>query len=362
MTIMVRKVLDFMEDTKELDAEVPLLPKGLRVGITYNLKTGEKKEAIDSEAEYDNIETVYAIRDALTKAGAKVILLQADQTLPAQLKKTKVDIVFNIAEGIYGRGREAQVPALLNMYGIPYTGSDETTLCLALDKALTKRLLATYRIETPRYTVLSENKNRMAKLKFPVIIKPNAEGSSKGISDVSIVENPKELKELVNKNIELYHQDMLAEEYIEGREFTVGLLGNGNDVHVFSPMEIVYKKETQGNYHVYSYNVKQDYTRFVQYECPSKISQEIEAKMMADSKKIFQALSCKDFARIDFRVTKEGKVSFIEINPLPGLAPNYSDYPMLAEFCGVSYDTLVVNILKEALKRHHIVTKESKVS
>ncbi len=344
-----------MKEMKEVDEEVPLkLPK-VKVGITYNLKKGIQSEAVDNEAEYDNIETVYAIQRALEGAGAKVILMEADETLPETLKKHPVDIVFNIAEGIRGRGREAQIPALLNMYGIPYTGSDETTLCIALDKALTKRLLSTFHINTPRYAVISKHsKAKLSQLRYPVILKPNAEGSSKGISDISIANDAKQLRTLADRNLVIYDQDMLVEEYIEGREFTVGLLGNGEDVFVFSPMEIVYKKETQESYHVYSYNVKQDYENYVQYECPANIDEDIINQMVKDSKKIFNALSCHDFARIDFRVSKEGKVFFIEINPLPGLAPNYSDYPMLAEFNGMKHEQLVVSVLAQALKRYGI--------
>lgn len=342
-----------MDEEMDLDEGVPLLPQGIKVGITYNLKKGKNTETQDSEAEYDNIETIDALKKALSEAGAVVTLLEADEKLPERLSKTKVDIIFNIAEGISGRGREGQIPALLNMYQIPYTGSDETTLCLALDKALTKRLLSTYRIRTPHYVVMDKaNKKLPSNLSFPIIIKPNAEGSSKGISNVSIVTNQEELRKLADQNIGAYHQSMLAEEYIEGREFTVGLLGNGDSVHVFTPMEIVYQKETQGNFHVYSYQVKQEYQKYVRYECPSSIDMSIQKQMMDDSKKIFKALSCRDFARIDYRVSKEGKVSFIEINPLPGLAPNYSDYPMLADFCGVPYNKLVVSILRAALIRY----------
>lgn len=341
-----------MEQIFDLDTEVPL-PKDLLVGITYNLKKGIHKEAVDSEAEYDSIDTVHAIQKALERAGAKVILLEADENLPDKLRNNTPDIVFNIAEGTNGRGREAQVPAILNLYNIPFTGSDETTLCLALDKALTKRLLLTYHIQTPNYRVISPlGKQAPIRLHYPVIIKPNAEGSSKGVSDVSIVENVKELHKLVNHNLALYQQDMLAEEYIEGREFTVGVIGNGEDIHVFTPMEIAYNCSTQGNYHVYSYNVKQDYKKFISYHCPSDIDAKTEQAMMDAARTIYTVLGCKDFSRIDFRVSEDGKAYFIEINPLPGLAPNYSDFPMLAEFCGVPYDTTVVSVLKAALKRY----------
>ncbi len=346
----------------ERDTEVPPMQSNIRIGIVYNLKKGIHTEAPDSEAEYDSIETVYGIQNALKKSGYEVVLLEAGKDLPEKLLFAKVDFVFNIAEGMNGRGREAQIPALLTMLDIPFSGSDETTLCLALDKALTKRLLSTYRIRTPKFTVLKKGeKPQISRLQYPVIIKPNAEGSSKGISDVSIVENRKELLTLANKCMLLYQQDFLAEEYIEGREFTVGILGNGNDVKVFTPMEIVYKKATQGEYHVYSYNVKQEYKSYVEYHCPSNIEKSIEDEMIRTAKTIYHVMGCRDFARIDFRVSKDGKVYFIEINPLPGLAPGYSDYPMLAAFCGVEYDTLVTEVFHAAAKRCGLIQQEGEL-
>lgn len=326
----------------------------LRVGLTYNLKKNAASDVIDNEAEYDNIETVMAIKNALEDEHCQVVLLEATQELPAMLADCKVDIVFNIAEGIQGRGREAQVPAILNFFKIPFTGSDETTLCIALDKALTKRILATYHIRTPKYHVIShQNPILHGSFSFPAIVKPNAEGSSKGISDMAIVSNREELHCLVKNDINLYHQDMLVEEYIGGREFTVGIIGNGEETHVFPPMEIIYLKKDKFN--IYSYNVKQNYKKLIRYESPAAISAEMEEEMISTSKKIYQLLGCKDFARIDFRLSEDNKPYFIEINPLPGLAPGYSDFPMLAEFNGMDYRTLIRNILNSALKRYGLL-------
>ncbi|HWT27224.1 MAG TPA: ATP-grasp domain-containing protein [Mobilitalea sp.] len=327
-------------------------PNLLRVGLTYNLKKNIASDVVDNEAEYDNIDTVLAIKAALEDDNCKVELMEATEELPIKLADHAVDIVFNIAEGIHGRGREAQVPAILNFFKIPFTGSDETTLCIALDKALTKRILTTYHIRTPKYRVISKDQQKPGgSFTFPAIVKPNAEGSSKGISDVAIVANMGELRSLVSKNLSLYKQDMLIEEYIPGREFTVGVLGNGSDVRVFPPMEIVYLNK-QVKYNIYSYNVKQDYKKLIRYECPAAISPEIESEIKVTAKRIFEILGCKDFARIDFRLTDDGKPYFIEINPLPGLAPGYSDFPMLAEFNGMDYVSLVRNVLKSAVKRY----------
>ncbi|MEG2085566.1 MAG: ATP-grasp domain-containing protein [Clostridia bacterium] len=341
---------------EEMDVPLPL--SKMTIGIVFNLKTGIKAKAIDAEAELDCIDTVYAIRDVFVKNGYNVELLEADKRLMEKLNNSKVDIIFNIAEGLNGRGREAQIPALLSMLGIAYTGSDETTLCVALDKALTKRILSTYHVHTPKYLVIKKNgKIKPHTLEFPIIVKPNAEGSSKGISEISIVHSEKELKELIKTNIDLYNEDMLAEEYIHGREFTVGILGNNGDTKVFEPMEIIYKKPTQGDYYVYSYNVKQNYKEYVEYQCPADISIDANNEMKEVAEKVYRELQCKDFSRIDFRMDEKGVLHFIEINPLPGLAPGYSDYPMLADFCGTNYNDLIMGILNAALKRYNLTSK-----
>jgi len=332
--------------------EVPLGPT--QVGVVFNLKHAEQSRsaAPDDQAEYDSMDTVLAIERALQRQGCRTMLLEADEELPEKLRRHRPDLVFNIAEGRGGRAREAQVPALLTLFDIPYTGSDETTLCIALDKALTKRLLTTYRIPTPRYRVYEPGlRIRTSGLRFPVIVKPNAEGSSKGIADVCIAESALELKSLVEQNLTLYGGSVLAEEYIHGREFTVGLLGNGESVSVFPPMEILYHDSPIPGYHVYNYTVKQEYTKYVSYRCPAELSPKLEREIVRLSKKVFLALGCRDFARIDFRLDETGKLYFIEINPLPGLAPHYSDYPMLAEFCGVEYDDLVGSVLRAGAAR-----------
>lgn len=328
------------------------IPPPLIVGIVYNLKKGIVSDAEDIEAEYDSFDTILAIKDAFAAKGISVELLEANADLIEKLRNTRVDIVFNIAEGTAGRGREAQVPAILNFLGVPFSGSDETTLCLALDKALTKRFLSTYNITTPAYQLINTPEFELDQaLHFPLIVKPDSEGSSKGISDLAIVDNEEQLYSLITRNFKLYGQSMLAEEYIKGREFTVGILGNGNDMRVFEPMEIIYLKEDRES-RIYSYNVKRNFKKYIEYSCPPLLDAVTTQKMKDIAAKIFMALDCRDFSRIDFRLSEDGTIYFIEINPLPGLAPGYSDYPMLAEFCGMDYQTLVVNVLNSALKRY----------
>ena len=150
---------------------------------------------------------------------------------------------------------------------------------------------------------------------------------------------------MIARNLDLYGGEMLAEEYVEGREFTVGLLGNGKNLRVFEPMEIVYTRPTQGDYRVYSYKVKQEYQNYVRYECPAGITSEQSKEMKGMAERVFRMLGCRDLSRVDFRLDEAGKPWFIEINPLPGLAPGYSDYPMLTQFQGVAYGDLIRAIL-----------------
>ena len=331
----------------------PLPPAGKVVGILFNCKRGIHSDVPDSEAEYDSMDTVHAIRDVFAARGMQTVLLECDETLPGKLSDLRIDIAFNIAEGRNGRGREAEAPALLNLLGIPFTGSDETTLCIALDKALCKKLLSAYHIRSPRSRVFTADRNiRLSGLRLPVIIKPNAEGSSKGIPDACVASDEAEFRGLVQRELRLYGGPVLVEEYISGREFTVGLLGNGGTLRVFPPMEIIFRKNTSGNYRIYSYGVKQNYKEFVRYECPAKLEAKTEQKLVRTARRIYEALGCRDFARVDFRLTEDGRLYFIEINPLPGLAPGYSDYPMLAEFSGVPYEELVLSVLHAGMARY----------
>jgi len=328
------------------------VPPPMTAGLSYNLKKGVKSEAEDSEAEYDSPDTIEAIKEVLDSAGIRTVLLEADAGFIDKVRSTKIDIVFNIAEGTFGRGREAQVPAILSFLGIPFTGSDETTLCLALDKAATKRYLSAFGIKTPTFQLIkSPDFIPDPRLRFPLIVKPNSEGSSKGISDFAIASDEKQLMEIVERNFRLYGQPMLAEEYIRGREFTVGILGNGGDMHVFEPMEICWIDKNREN-PIYSYDVKKNYKKHIEYKCPPQLDKPLVDEMKKTAADIYSALECKDFSRMDFRLSDDGTIWFIEINPLPGLAPGYSDYPMLAGFCGTDYRTLVLSVLNCALKRY----------
>ncbi len=333
------------QETEEPPSEPPL-----QIGLVFNCKHPDRHD--DAEAEYDSIETVQAIAAALASAGHTVHLIEAGRNFAENLKGHHLDLVFNIAEGRQGRGRESEAPAIFNLLDIPFVGSDETALAIAMDKALCKRLLSTYGVRSPRGEVCSATTAvDQLDLHFPLIIKPDAEGSSKGIPNGCIAKSKAELKKLLQNACSKYGSRILAEEYVAGREFTVGIIGNGAEAKVFPPMEIAFKETVTSPFHVYSYDIKQDYKKYIQYLCPAPLTKEQDDQMRAMALTAFNALGCNDFARADFRMDDEGNIYFIEINPLPGLAPNYSDFPMLAEFVGVGYQELILQVLHAGMKR-----------
>jgi D-alanine-D-alanine ligase len=319
----------------------------IRVGFTYNVKRTQNG---DDEAEWDPPETIIAIANALARQGHIVVHLEATADLPRVLAEADVDLIFNIAEGVEGRNREAQVPALCELLGIPYTGSDSATLAIALDKALGKKVLLQHDILTPKFQVMESHRERVASdMKYPLIVKPNAEGSSKGIGSTSVVDNEEQLRDKVKELIERYRQPALVEEYITGREFTVGLLGDKRP-RVLPPMEIRFKNE-ENTRPVYDYGVKQEWEKYVYYECPAKLTEAEQKAMEKIARATFWALDCRDVARVDMRMDAEGRIYVLEVNPLPGLTPDYSDLVLIAKACGMEYDQLIAEIMTGGLRR-----------
>jgi D-alanine-D-alanine ligase len=303
----------------------------------------------DDEAEWDPPETIIAIANALARQGHIVVHLEATPDLPRVLAEADVDLIFNIAEGVEGRNREAQVPALCELLGIPYTGSDSATLAIALDKALGKKVLLQHDILTPKFQVMESHRERLdADMKFPLIVKPNSEGSSKGIDAKNVVDTEEELRAAVKNCVEKYRQPALIEEYITGREFTVGLLGDKRP-RVLPPMEIKFKKNTKRP--VYDYAVKQEWEEHVYYECPAKLTESEQRAMEKIARATFWALDCRDVARVDMRMDEEGRIYVLEVNPLPGLTPNYSDLVLISQAAGMEYDALIAEIMVGGLRR-----------
>jgi D-alanine-D-alanine ligase len=332
----------------------PRRSEPLRVGFAFNVKRvhPEPSGAQDDEAEYDAPETLQAIREALAALGHEVVDLEASSDLPLVLASTPVDVVFNIAEGFRGRSRESQVPALLELLDIPYTGSDPAALSVSLDKALAKRMVRTHGVLTPDYVVMAGGKERLPRelQSFPLIVKPVAEGTSKGVTSRSVVRDEAELREVAREIIARYRQPALVEQYIAGREFTVGLLGERRP-RVLPPMEIVFL-DPGDDTPVYSFEMKQEWSKRIRYEVPARVSERELERLERASRDCFAALGCRDVARLDFRMDAQGRIFFIESNPLPGLAPGWSDLVLIAEAAGLSYRDLIGEILSPAVRRY----------
>jgi D-alanine-D-alanine ligase len=319
----------------------------LKVGFAFNMKRSDTT-ADDSEAEYDSPRTIEAIAKAIEGYGHQVVNLEATGDFPRALMTSGVDIVFNIAEGIRGRSREAQVPSLCELLGIPYTASDPATLSLCLDKGLCKRVLREQGIETPAFQVLVTGRERLRPFRYPVIVKPNAEGTSKGITKNSVVDDEAGVRAAARELIERYDQPALVEEYISGREFTVGLLGEKRP-RVLPAMEVVFLHPAERP--VYDYECKQHWENHVRYECPAKLTKEEERAIERASRSTFMALGCRDVARVDLKLAPDGRVWVIEVNPLPGLTPDYSDLCLIANGAKIDYRTLIGEILAGGIKR-----------
>jgi D-alanine--D-alanine ligase len=339
--------------TALLDTTRPRPPRArrttLRVGLAFNMKRIESHDGDDREAEYDAPETIQAITRAIESHGHIAVPLEATPDFPRALMSSNVDVVFNIAEGMVGRSREAQVPSLCELLGVPYTGSDSATLSICLDKSLTKRLLTD--VDTPAFQVLVSGRERLRALKYPVIVKPNQEGTSKGITTKSVCDDESRVRDVARDLIERYGQPALVEEYIAGRELTVGLLGERRP-RVLPPMEVVFL--AQQDRPVYDYHCKQDWQRHVRYECPAKLAKDDFRAVERACRATFMALGCRDVARVDLRLTAEGRVYVLEVNPLPGLTPDYSDLCLIANGAKIDYRTLIGEILSGAIKRWQI--------
>ncbi|NCQ18655.1 MAG: D-alanine--D-alanine ligase [Ignavibacteria bacterium CG_4_8_14_3_um_filter_37_9] len=320
------------------------------------------KKIQDTFAEWDSRDTVNAVRDALAEFHT-VTMIEADHNAFEKLKDTKPDIVFNVAEGFFGVSREAQIPAMLDMLNIPYTGSDPSTLAICLDKARTKEILSFHHIPTPKFLVIDQVGDlKEFALQFPIIVKPNAEGSSKGIFTSSFVKNFADLEIEVERVLNEYDQSALLEEFLPGREFTVAMLGNGRETEVLPIVEINYSEFPEDFIPIYSYEAKwildTKENPLDVFSCPAKLSLELERKIKNVCLATYKVLRCKDWSRIDIRLDASGEPNIIEINPLPGILPDPKDnscYPKAARTAGMDYTTLLNKVLFTAAKRYNLV-------
>ncbi len=357
-----------MPETLELGGEKPpsrRMKRYWKIAVLANIKDENqvKPEGVppDAFADFDHIETIDRIRTALETDGHSAIFLQADRTLPLSLQTEKPDICFNIAEGLGGDAREAQVPALLEMMGIPYTGSRVLTNGISLDKTLTKRIWRDRRLPVAPFQEFNSVEDPLRpELKFPLFVKPAREGTGMGVDAKAIVKNERELRERVNYIVCTYQQPALVETFLSGREFTVGIMGRA-DAKLYSRHPDWYEKDGFHRFPILELDSTRSVTPNIYsqaaksksvgeegapgYTCPAELDPELEKKLKHYAWRAHQVLGTLDISRTDIRLDDEGTPRLMEINTLPGLTPDYSDLCLQAAAEGIRYEDLLLEIL-----------------
>src|SRR5262245_52246962 len=327
---------------------------GVRVGLTFDLKSDyvfRQGEPPDANAEFDHEDTIGVIEEAIQAGGHEVVRLGNARALFARCEElTRLDIVFNLAEGYIGRNRESEVPVILEMLGVPYVGSDGLTMALTLDKRVAKKLLAAEGIPTPRFAELqSPEEASTVQLTYPLIAKLRHEGSSKGLTTASLVDNADELARQGDWLARTYRRPALIAEFIVGREFTVGIIGH-------DPPEVqpVVQVEIDGELELGRLFYTFEHIRSgAEYVCPAPIEQSLQQRLEALALQTYAAVECRDFGRVDFRVDTKGTAYVLELNPLPSLSTE-DVFGHLARVRGISFEAIVNEILDAALQRHRI--------
>ena len=321
------------------------------IGLTYDLRDDYLAMGYSPEqvAEFDSRATIDALDETIRSLGHRVIRIgHARELIRRLVAGERWDLVFNIAEGLHRRGREAQVPCLLELYDIPYTASDPLVCAVTLDKAVAKRLVRSAGLRTPGFKVVETPADLLGlKLSFPLFVKPVAEGTGKGIDKSSRIESAQRLEEVCVQLLERFGQPVLVEEYMPGREFTTAILGTAGKAHVLGTMELKMRPNTGTD--IYSYEMKEHCEKFVEYSpMPAgPLRRQVEELALA----AYRVLQCRDVGRVDIRCDAKGQPSFLEINPLPGMHPSHSDLPMIAAQEGMTYKQLIGSIIDSALER-----------
>jgi D-alanine-D-alanine ligase len=331
------------------------------VGLTYDLRSDYLKEGYTEEetAEFDSDVTINAIELTLNELGFRTERIGNLKALLSALHLgQRWPLVFNICEGMHGIGREAQVPAVLDAFGIPYVFSDPLVMALTLHKGFTKRVIRDFGIPTADFAVVSNSSDlEKVDLPFPLFVKPVAEGTGKGIDSRSMVESKFELKKACENLVERFKQPVLVETYLPGREFTVGIVGTGAQARAVGVMEIVVTEKATEQ--VYSYTTKENWHGIVEYPLATgsdyNVCEEIALRA-------WHALNCRDGGRIDLKMDKAGIPNFIEVNPLAGINPEHSDLPMLARKNGISYKQLIGMIMDSAIERINKTSKANSIN
>jgi len=326
------------------------------IGLTYDLKTDyifKENDPPDANAEFDHPSTIEVISNTLESLGYKIVRIGNVNSLLKNLDKIKkVDIIFNLSEGLIGRNRESQVPIILEMIGTPFVGSDGLTLGLTLDKLMTKKIFLSEGIPTPKFFEAkdAESLENLDHLCFPLIVKPRYEGSSKGLSLESKVDNIAELKKRVDYIITNYHQSALVEEFICGTEFTVAIIGNDSDSLEVLPI-VQIKIEGNLNLGEKFYTFGHIHSDSLQYICPAEISEKLKEKIEDLALRTYRVVECRDFGRIDIRCDYNENLYVLEINPLPSLSTE-DVFSVIANYLNISYAEILDKILKSAFSRY----------
>ncbi len=320
------------------------------IAMTYDLKDDYLKEGYEPEvvAECDSVVTIDAIESALQKLGHQTVRIGNVKALVGYLAQGKrCDLVFNIAEGLFGLLRESQIPALLDAYRIPYVFSDSFVLAICLHKGFAKDVVRKAGVATADFCTLTQPEDyRNVDLPYPLFLKPVGGGTGIGITSASKVSNREELKRVSRSLLAAYQQPVLVETYLSGREFTVGITGTADEAVSTGVMEIIIDHRSDGG--IYSYKSKQEYESCTRYEKP-----ELSAWTACETVALaaWRALGCRDGGRIDVKMDEHGVVHFLEVNPLAGLHPVDSDLPILCRMHGISYDALIERIIHSARTR-----------
>ncbi|MFH1878965.1 MAG: ATP-grasp domain-containing protein [Candidatus Omnitrophota bacterium] len=330
------------------------MKKKLNICVVYNLK--DKSKPDDSQEEYDEIETIEGLKEEIEKNGFSVSLLEQDHDFLKKMNEIAPDFVFNIAEGKGAtRSRESQVPCMLESLNIPYSGSDPVALGITLDKYMTNIVLKAAGIPVPD-AFMARNTMEIKPLRDifegngAFIIKPRWEGSSKGIFSDSLVGDFEALERKAEKLFTFYSQPVIIEEFLEKDEITAGVYGN-SEPRILGMMKIV-PREKESSFFIYSIENKRDWERKIKYESAESIPLETQAMIKEYAARAFRALELRDVARIDFRLDKNSIPKIIDINPLPGLSPRYSDLIIMYRLGGGEYPSLINKILTAALTRN----------
>lgn len=322
----------------------------IKIGLTYDLRSDYLKMGYSEEetAEFDRDDTVDAIEQTLGELGyATERIGNIKQLAKALISGKRWDLVFNICEGMYGIGREAQVPALLDAWQIPYVFSNPLVLSLTLHKSMTKSVIRDHGLKTPDFMeVRSLEDIDHIRIPFPLFAKPLSEGTGKGIDGRSVINNPEQLRAVCLDLLGRFNQPVLVEKFLSGREFTVGIVGTGNTARVTGTMEIILNEKAEKN--VYSYINKEECDELVEYRIPEET---IVAQCEQLAISAWRILGCEDGGRVDIRCDDSGVPNFIEVNPLAGLHPEHSDLPILSTLNGINYKELISMIMNSSVSK-----------